>query len=117
MSEIYKLVLKAQQVSTCGAVAGSIGKNVDKIARDIIYGNGYEENFGHGLGHSVGLEIHENPRFSINDENVIQNNMVITVEPGIYIEGFGGVRIEDIIIINDTSPIILTKSPKEIIVI
>jgi Xaa-Pro aminopeptidase len=114
---IYKLVQKAQQMSTKGAIAGSVGKNVDKIARDIIYRNGYEENFGHGLGHGVGLEIHENPRLSINAENILQNNMAVTVEPGIYIKGFGGVRIEDIIIIKDACPIILTKSPKEIIVI
>lgn len=117
MLDIYKLVLKAQQDSTCGAAAGSMGKNVDKIARDIIYSNGYEENFGHGLGHGVGLEIHEAPRLSLNADNVLQNNMAVTVEPGIYVKGLGGVRIEDIIIIRDSCPIILTKSPKEIIVI
>ncbi|MDF2523719.1 MAG: Xaa-Pro aminopeptidase, partial [Clostridiales bacterium] len=85
--------------------------------RDIIYKNGYENNFGHGLGHSVGLEIHEDPRFSPSGNIKIENDMVITVEPGIYVSGLGGVRIEDIILINDDKPINLTKSSKEMIIL
>ena len=117
MLKIYNTVLKAQLESSAGAVAGLTGKQVDKIARDIIYGSGYEGKFGHGLGHGVGLEIHEYPRLSFAAENLLMNNMAVTVEPGIYIEGLGGVRIEDIIIINDNKPITLTKSSKDIIII
>jgi Xaa-Pro aminopeptidase len=117
MKKIYNIVLEAQLKSSEGAAAGLLGKDIDLIARDIIYKNGYENNFGHGLGHSVGLEIHEDPRFSPSGNIKIENDMVITVEPGIYVSGLGGVRIEDIILINDDKPINLTKSSKEMIIL
>lgn len=115
--EIYNIVLKAQLASEKGAIRGRTGKEVDKIARDIIYGSGYEGKFGHGLGHGLGIEIHENPRLSMGGDRVLENNMAVTIEPGIYVEGIGGVRIEDTIIIKDDTPLVLTKSSKELIIL
>lgn len=115
--KIYNTVLSAQLKAIEGAKAGLRGSDVDKIARDFITDAGYGEYFGHGLGHSLGLEIHESPRFSMACSDVIEDNMVITVEPGIYIPGLGGVRIEDIIVINGNEPIILTSSSKDIIIL
>ena len=117
MLEIYKIVLEAQLTSEKGAIRGRTGREVDRIARDIIYGKGFEGKFGHGLGHSLGLEIHENPRLSMGGDRTLENNMAVTVEPGIYVEGLGGVRIEDTIIIRDEAPIVLTKSSKELIIL
>lgn len=117
MVDIYNIVLNAQLTSEKGAIRGRTGKEVDKIARDIIYGSGYEGKFGHGLGHGVGLEIHESPRVSVGGERVLENNMAVTIEPGIYVEGLGGVRIEDTIIIKDDNPLVLTKSTKELIIL
>lgn len=88
---------------------------VDGVARKIITDAGYGENFGHSLGHSVGIEIHENPSFSPKSNAVVQNGNVITVEPGIYIDGFGGVRIEDLIVVQNGKAVNLTSSPKELI--
>ena len=85
------------------------------MARKIITAAGYGENFGHSLGHSVGIEIHENPSFSPKNNAVVQNGNVITVEPGIYIDGFGGVRIEDLIVVQNGKAVNLTSSPKELI--
>lgn len=115
--EIYNIVLKAQLTSEKGAVRGKTGREVDKIARDIIYGSGYEGKFGHGLGHGLGIEIHENPRLSMGGDRILENNMAVTIEPGIYVEGIGGVRIEDTIIIKDDTPVVLTKSSKELIIL
>ncbi len=115
--DIYNIVLEAQMVSEQGAISGRTGKEVDKIARDIIYGKGFEGKFGHGLGHGLGLEIHEAPRLSLGGTKVLQNNMAVTVEPGIYVEGLGGVRIEDTIIIRDEKPQILTQASKELIIL
>jgi Xaa-Pro aminopeptidase len=117
MMNIYKIVLNAQLKSEKGAIRGRTGKEVDQIARDIIYKNGFEGKFGHGLGHGLGLEIHESPRLSVSGERVLENNMAVTIEPGIYVEGLGGVRIEDTIIIRDDKPRVLTKSSKEIIIL
>lgn len=115
--EIYACVLKAQYAALQGIKPGKTGKEVDTIARDIIKEAGYGDYFGHGLGHSVGLEIHETPRFSMLDETVIVPGMVLTVEPGIYVPGFGGVRIEDMIVVTEEGIENLTYSPKELIVI
>lgn len=115
--DIYNIVLKAQLTAEKGAKKGLTGREVDKIARDMIYQNGFEGKFGHGLGHGVGLEIHESPRLSPGGSIVLENNMAVTVEPGIYVEGLGGVRIEDTIIIKDDSPIVLTQAPKDLIIL
>lgn len=113
--EIYNTVLEAQEKSLAVIKAGCIGKEVDKIARDIISDKGYGDYFGHGLGHCVGLFIHEEPRLSPKDENVFKENMVVTVEPGIYIPDFGGVRIEDLVCVTKDGIINFTSSPKQLV--
>lgn len=113
--EVYNTVLKAQIAALDFIKAGVQGKEVDKVARDIIYGAGYEGCFGHGLGHSVGLAIHENPRLSMLEEDILEVGMTETVEPGIYIKGFGGVRIEDLVVVTETGHINFTSSDKSLI--
>ncbi|MBQ1274530.1 MAG: aminopeptidase P family protein [Cellulosilyticum sp.] len=115
--EIYETVLAAQKAALEGIRPGLKGKEIDAMARDYITKAGYGEYFGHGLGHSVGIEIHENPRFSMMEEQVIEEGMVITVEPGIYVPGFGGVRIEDMIVVTKEGLKNFTHSPKELIII
>jgi len=113
--KIYNLVLKAQLAALDFIKAGYKGNEIDKVARDIIYGAGYEGCFGHGLGHSVGLHVHENPRLSMIEEDIIEAGMTETVEPGIYIKGFGGVRIEDLVVVTEDGHINFTKSEKKLI--
>lgn len=113
--EIYNIVLQAQLAALDVVKAGMKGSEVDKVARDIIYSAGYQECFGHGLGHSVGLFIHEDPRLSPKCHEVLAENMIQTVEPGIYVPGFGGVRIEDMIIVKKDGHENLTHSPKELL--
>lgn len=113
--EIYKIVLEAQLAALDVIKAGVKGKDVDKVARDIIYNAGYEGCFGHGLGHSVGLFIHENPRLSPNEEDVLEAGMIETVEPGIYVRGFGGVRIEDLVVVTEDGHENYTHSDKSLI--
>lgn len=114
---IYHTVLEAQKLALEGIRSGLKGKEIDALAREHITKAGYGDHFGHGLGHSVGIEIHENPRFSKMEEQVIESGMVITVEPGIYISGFGGVRIEDMIVVTKYGIRNLTHSPKDLIII
>lgn len=115
--EIYEITLEAQNASIAAIAPGKTGKEIDKVARDLITQRGYGEYFGHGLGHSFGLEIHEAPRFSQNQacDIPIKPGMIMTVEPGIYLPDFGGVRIEDDIIVTETGCINLTKAEKELI--
>ena len=113
--EIYNTVLKAQLAALDAIKAGVTGKSVDKVARDMITEAGYGECFGHGLGHSVGLFIHEEPRLSPAGETVLEENMIETVEPGIYVPGFGGVRIEDMVAVTKDGCKNFTHSPKELI--
>ena len=113
--EIYNTVLAAQLAVLDMLKPGLKGKEYDKVARDVIYGAGYEGYFGHGLGHSVGLEIHENPRFSMIEEDIVEAGMIMTVEPGIYIPDFGGVRIEDMVVLTENGYENLTNSRKELI--
>ncbi|WP_312107623.1 M24 family metallopeptidase, partial [Lachnoclostridium sp.] len=113
--EIYHTVLEAQLAVLNQVKAGMVGRDIDKIARDIIYKAGYEGCFGHGLGHSVGLFIHESPRASLKSEEIVLENMTLTVEPGIYVKDFGGVRIEDMIVLTKDGCINFTNSPKELI--
>lgn len=113
--KVYETVLRAQQTALEGIRPGMTGREVDALARDVIESAGYGEYFSHSLGHSLGLEIHESPNFSSKEEQVIKPGMVITVEPGIYIEGFGGVRIEDVVIITENGCENITHSPKKLI--
>jgi len=114
---IYDTVLKAQLAALQAIKPGMLGQEVDKVARDIITQAGFGEYFGHGLGHSTGIDIHESPRFSPLDTTKILKGMIMTVEPGIYIPKFGGVRIEDLVVITENGIENLTHSPKELIVI
>lgn len=113
--DIYETVLKAQLEAMKVIRAGVVGADVHKVAADVIANAGYGEYFGHGLGHSVGLYIHENPRFSLSEKRKIMANTIETVEPGIYIPDFGGVRIEDMIVVKEDGFENLTYSPKELI--
>ena len=117
MKHVYATVLKAQLAAEDAIRAGERCDAVDKIARDIIYNAGYAGCFGHGLGHSVGLEIHENPRLSPSCGDKLASGMLMTVEPGIYLEGRFGVRIEDLVVVTDDGLEILTKSPKELTIL
>ena len=117
MKTVYNTVLKAQEEAIKAVKSGVICKSVDKVARDIINNAGFEGCFGHGLGHSVGIDIHENPSFNMRCEAVTKPGMVITVEPGIYLENEFGVRIEDMIIVTENGCIDLTKSDKSLIII
>lgn len=113
--EIYNTVLNAQTSAIDVIHEGIPCSEVDNIARSIINEAGYGDKFGHGLGHSVGIEIHESPSFAPKCNEKVRNGNVITVEPGIYIDGFGGVRIEDLIAVHDGTVTNLTHSPKELI--
>lgn len=112
---VYNKVLEAQLAVLDKVKPGLVCKDVDAIARNIIADAGYGSNFGHGLGHSVGLYIHEAPAFNTRDESILQAGMVITDEPGIYLPGKFGVRIEDMILITEDGCEVLSKSPKELI--
>lgn len=115
--EVYNTVLKAQLEALKAIKAGEKCCDIDKIARDIIADKGYGKCFGHGLGHSVGLEIHESPAFSPKDETVLKSGMIMTVEPGIYIENEFGVRIEDMVAVTENGCVNLTNSKKELIIL
>ncbi len=115
--KIYETVLKAQQTGVKAAAPDLKGKEIDAEARNVIKDAGYGQYFGHSLGHGIGLECHENPRFSPLEENLIKEGMVITVEPGIYLPGEFGVRIEDTVVITKDGCRPLTLSPKELIVL
>jgi Xaa-Pro aminopeptidase len=113
--EIYEIALRAQQAAEEAAAAGKTGKEVDAVARDIIADAGYGDYFGHGLGHGLGLEIHEPPKLSPKSQMTLQPGMVTSVEPGIYIPGMGGVRIEDVIVIREKGCEVLTQAKRELI--
>lgn len=114
--EIYETVLKAQKAALSVIKPGMKCSDIDKAARDVIVAAGYGDNFGHSLGHSVGIEIHERPVFAPRTDEIAEIGNVITVEPGIYIDGFGGVRIEDVVAIGENTRN-LTKSCKELTII
>ncbi|ACV63473.1 peptidase M24 [Desulfofarcimen acetoxidans DSM 771] len=111
-SEIYRIVLEAQIAALAAVRSGIKASEVDKAARDIIASYGYGENFGHSTGHGLGLNIHENPRLAAKDETILLPGMVVTIEPGIYIPDWGGVRIEDTVVVEENGCQILTRSPK-----
>lgn len=116
--EIYDIVLTAQKQTIAMIKPGMTGQEADAIAREFIETAGYGKYFGHGTGHGIGLDIHEGPRLSFkNGETILQPGMVVTVEPGIYIPDFGGVRIEDDIVITETGCRRLTTSVKELVVL
>lgn len=114
--EIYDIVLAAQLAGIEAVAPGKTGKDIDSVARKIIIDAGFGEYFGHGLGHGLGLNIHENPRLSpANTHTIVMENMVVTVEPGIYLPEWGGVRIEDTVLVKADGCEILTASSKQLI--
>ena len=115
--EIYAIVKEAQQRGCDIAKAGVSCKDVDSATRDYIHEMGYGEYYTHGTGHGLGLEIHTSPRFSPASEDVLAENNVMTIEPGIYLAGWGGVRIEDDVIINKDDCEILNKTTKDLVVL
>lgn len=114
---VYDIVLKAQEMALEKIKAGAVCKEIDATARDHIYAKGYKGCFGHGLGHSVGIDIHESPAFNTRDITVLKSGMVMTVEPGVYIEDAFGVRIEDMVVVTENGYKNFTQSPKELIVL
>ena len=113
--EIYDAVLSAQMRALAALRPGVTGIEVDRVARDSLAEKNFEQYFGHGLGHSLGLEIHEEPRLSKAGKHIMQPNMLITDEPGVYIPGWGGIRIEDTVLITADGSEPLTRAPKEFI--
>ena len=113
----YETVLAAQTAALAAVAPGRVCRDIDRIARDIIDSAGYAGCFGHGLGHSVGVEIHESPAFSPRCETVLQPGMVMTVEPGVYLEGRFGLRIEDMVAVTENGCENLTASPKELLIL
>jgi Xaa-Pro aminopeptidase len=113
LRKIYEVVLKAQLRGIAAIRPGVTGKQVDAAARSVIEKAGYGKQFGHGLGHGIGLDIHEGTRLSPVSKDVLKPGMVITVEPGIYIPGWGGVRIEDDILVTRDGHEVLTSVPKQ----
>ncbi|MBQ3135787.1 MAG: aminopeptidase P family protein [Oscillospiraceae bacterium] len=117
MVRVYDTVLKAQLTGLSAARAGVPGKQVDEAARTVIERAGYGDFFGHSLGHSLGLEIHESPNFSPGEETVMPVGAVVSCEPGIYLPGRFGVRIEDVVVLHADGCEILTASPKELLIL
>ncbi|MGZ9586140.1 M24 family metallopeptidase [Paenibacillus marinisediminis] len=115
--EIYNIVLESQLYALEHIRPEMTGREADALARDIITKHGYGPNFGHSLGHGLGMEVHESPRLSKAGDTVLTPGMTVTVEPGIYVPGFGGVRIEDDIVITENGIEIITHSTKDLLVL
>ena len=115
MGEVYELVQRAQLEALAAATAGAECRAVDAVAREIIGAAGHGDRFGHGLGHGVGLQIHENPRLGKTAEGTLAAGSAVTVEPGVYLPGEFGVRIEDLVIVTDGEPRVLTAFPKDLV--
>ncbi len=111
--DIYNTVEAAHAAAIGGIRPGVTGKDVDALARDLITAAGHGDHFGHGTGHGVGLEIHEEPRFSrLSEKTIIPAGAVMTVEPGVYLPGYGGVRIEDLVLVTSGGAEYLSAAPK-----
>lgn len=117
MVHVYNTVLKAQEMCEEALCAGKCCFDIDKIARDYIDAQGYAGRFGHGLGHAVGIDIHENPRLSYSCHDILRPGVVMTVEPGVYLPGIGGVRIENSCLVTETGCEPLTTAPKQLIIL
>jgi Xaa-Pro aminopeptidase len=115
--EVYELVRSVQQASVEEVRAGRGGKEVDAVGRATISDAGHSEHYGHGLGHGVGLEVHERPTLSPRSEDTLGARNVVTVEPGVYVPGRHGVRIEDLVVVTDDGCDVLSSLPKELIVV
>ena len=110
--KVYDIVLAAQETAEATAMAGMTGSQVDGLARAVITEAGYGDDFGHSLGHGIGLAVHELPGVGPGSTGLIEDGMVFSVEPGIYLTGWGGVRIEDLVVMENGAPRVLTKAHK-----
>jgi Xaa-Pro aminopeptidase len=117
LAEAYELVQRAQAEALDAVRPGPEGREVDAVARDIIEAAGHGEHFGHGLGHGVGLEVHEGPRLSRTGEAPLVAGNVVTVEPGVYLPGRGGVRIEDLVVVTEDGHTVLSLTTKDLITV
>jgi len=117
LRRIYELCLEAQLAAVAGIRPGMSGVEADRLARDVIEAGGYGEQFGHGLGHGVGLQVHEAPTLSRESSSTLEEGQVITIEPGIYLSGLGGVRIEDLAVVRSDGVELLSSFPKELIAV
>jgi Xaa-Pro aminopeptidase len=113
--EMYAAVRAANLAGIAAVRPGRSGRDIDAAARSVIAAAGFAENFVHGLGHGVGLEVHEQPGLGARSEGLVPLGSVVTVEPGVYVPGFGGVRIEDLVVVEETGARVLTRSTKELI--
>ena len=113
-AEVYALVHHAQEAALAAVRPGPTGREVDAVARAIIDAAGHAEHFGHGLGHGVGLAVHEGPRLSKQGDTALAAGMVVTVEPGVYVPGAVGVRIEDLVIVTDDGAEVVSSLPKDL---
>ena len=117
LGQAYDVCLAAQQEALGAVRVGERGEDVDAVARRRIDGEGFGEAFGHGLGHGVGLLVHEEPRLAPEAQHVLAAGNVVTVEPGIYLSGLGGIRIEDLVVVREDGPEVLTTFPKELVTV
>lgn len=117
MKKVYQIVMEAQQMAQDAVAAGKSCRAVDAIAREYIAEKGYDGRFGHGLGHSLGIDIHEDPRFNTQTTATLKAGHVMTVEPGIYLPGIGGVRIENTVAVTEDGCRALTRPTRELIIL
>jgi Xaa-Pro aminopeptidase len=113
MRDVYALVLAAQEAAVAGIRAGMAGPEADALARDVIEAAGHGDRFGHSLGHGIGLEVHEAPRLGRKSRDRLEAGATVTIEPGVYLEGIGGVRIEDDALVGENGIELLTTAPKD----
>jgi Xaa-Pro aminopeptidase len=114
LAEIYDLVLRAQEAALDAVRPGPTGREVDAVARELIGAAGHGDHFGHGLGHGVGLEVHEAPRLAKSGTDALEAGNIVTVEPGVYVPGRGGVRIEDLVLITENGRDVLSATDKSL---
>jgi len=114
LAEIHAVVLQAQQAAIAAVRPGAVARDVDAAARAVIAEAGHGDHFGHGLGHGIGLEVHEGPSLRPLSETRLEPGMVFTVEPGVYLPGWGGVRLEDDVLVTPDGCEVLTRVPKDL---
>jgi Xaa-Pro aminopeptidase len=117
LARAYDVVLEAQLEGLDAVAPGVSGRDVDAAARSLIADSGFGAEFGHGLGHGVGLLVHEAPTLRPESQDTLAENNVVTVEPGVYLPGVGGIRIEDLVVVREGAPLVLTSFPKGLVTV